>query len=56
MKNINPTGNKVCKTEGSTISKNNEKGLNKIENQGEIWYKMLQNGQKTDFGEKIYQL
>ncbi len=26
-----------------------EKGVNKIENQGENWSKMLQNGQMTDF-------
>ncbi len=26
-------------------------GINKFENQGEIWYKMLQNCQMTDFGE-----
>ncbi len=28
-------------------------GVNKIENQGENWYKILQNGQITDFGEKL---
>ncbi len=28
-----------------------KKGVNKIENQGENWYKMLQNGQKLDIGE-----
>ncbi len=27
-----------------------EKGVNKIENQGEIWYKIKQNYQITDFG------
>ncbi len=26
-----------------------KKGVNKIENQGENWYKMFQNGQITDF-------
>ncbi len=31
-------------------------GVNKIENQGEKWCKMLQNAQITDFGEKIHQL
>ncbi len=31
-------------------------GVNKIENQGENWYKMFQNGQMTEFGEKLYQL
>ncbi len=30
-----------------------EKGINKIENQGEIWYKMIQNYQMTDFGDKV---
>ncbi len=30
--------------------------VNKIENQGEKWYKMHQNGQIADFGEKIDQL
>ncbi len=31
-----------------------KKGINKIENQGENWYKLLQNCQMTDFfGEKI---
>ncbi len=28
-----------------------KKGVDNIENQGEIWYKMLQNGRLTDFGE-----
>ncbi len=27
-------------------------GVNKIETQGEIWYKSIQNFQMTDFGEK----
>ncbi len=27
-----------------------------IENQGENWYKMLQNCQMTDFGEMLHQL
>ncbi len=31
-------------------------GGNKIENRGENWYKMLQNGQMTDFGKRIDQL
>ncbi len=29
-----------------------KKGVNKIENQGENWYKMFQNGPVTDFCEK----
>ncbi len=29
-----------------------EKGVNKIENQGEIWYTMIQNCKMTDFAEK----
>ncbi len=29
-----------------------KKGVNKIENKGESWYKMFQNGQMTDFCEK----
>ncbi len=30
-----------------------KKGVNKIKNQGENWYKMLQNCQMTDFGETL---
>ncbi len=30
-----------------------KKGAKKIENQGKNWYKMLQNVQMTDFGDKI---
>ncbi len=30
-----------------------KKRVNKIENQGEIWYKMIKNCQMTDFGEKL---
>ncbi len=33
-----------------------KKGVNKIENQGEKWYKFLQKCQMTDFCEKIDQL
>ncbi len=33
-----------------------KKGVNKIENQGKNLYKMLQNGQMTDFYEKLDQL
>ncbi len=33
-----------------------KKVVNKIENQGENWYKLLQKCQMTDFGEKIDQL
>ncbi len=33
-----------------------KKGVNKIENQGENWYKLLQKCQMTDFCEKIDQL
>ncbi len=33
-----------------------KKGVNKIENQGEKWYKLLQKCQMTDFLEKIDQL
>ncbi len=32
-----------------------KKGVNKIENQGENWCKMLQNDQMTDFCEKLEQ-
>ncbi len=31
-------------------------GSNKIKNQGNNWYKMLENGQMTDFGKKGNQL
>ncbi len=47
---------RFCKNERSKRSKNNEKGVNKIENQGENSYKMLQNGQMTDLGETLYVL
>ncbi len=30
-----------------------KKWVNKIENQRENWYKILQNGQMPDFGEKL---
>ncbi len=33
-----------------------KKGVNKIVNQGENWYKMLQNGQMTDLCETLDQL
>ncbi len=33
-----------------------KKGVNKIENQGEKLYKLLQKCQMTDFCEKIHQL
>ncbi len=38
---------------GVKRSNNNEKGVNKIENQGENWYKLYQKCQMTDFCEKI---
>ncbi len=47
---------RFCKNNESKISNNNEKGVNKIENQGEKWYKLLQKCQMTDFCEKIDQL
>ncbi len=31
------------------------KGVNKIENQGNNWYKVFGNGQMTDFAENFYQ-
>ncbi len=43
---------RFCKIEGSKRSNNNEKGVYKIENQGENWYKLLQKCQMTDFCEK----
>ncbi len=33
-----------------------KKGVNKIKDEGENWYIMLQNGQMTNFVKKIYQL
>ncbi len=42
-----------CKNEGSKRFKNCKKGVNKIESQGENWYKMYKNGQMTDFCEKL---
>ncbi len=47
---------RFCTNEGSKRSNNNEKGVNKIENQGENWYKLLQKCQMTDFCEKKDQL
>ncbi len=45
------------KNEGSKrYIKTMKKGVNKIENQEENWYIMLQNGQMTDSGEKLDQL
>ncbi len=35
---------------------NNEKGVNKIENHEEIWYKIIQNCKITNYGEKLEQL
>ncbi len=53
-----PSYLRFCKNEGSKRSKKMKKGVNKIENQGEIyiWYIMKQNCQMTDFGEKLGQL
>ncbi len=42
---------RFCKNEG--LKRSNKKGVNKIENQGENWYKLLQRCQMTDFCEKI---
>ncbi len=33
-----------------------KKGVNKIKNQGENWYKMIKNCKMRDFGEKLGQL
>ncbi len=45
------------KNEGSKrYIKTMKKGVNKIGNQEENWYIMLQNGQMTDSGEKLDQL
>ncbi len=48
---------RFCKNEGGQkdlriVKKRKKKRVNKIENQGENWYKMFQNGQMTDFCEK----
>ncbi len=40
------------KVRGQKYLRTVKKGVNKIENQGEHWYKMFQNGQMTDFCEK----
>ncbi len=32
-----------------------KKGVNKIKNQGEIWYKMIKNCPMTDYGETLVQ-
>ncbi len=45
-----------CKNEGSNDLMTMKKGVNKIKNQGENWYKLLQNCQMRDFCEKIDQL
>ncbi len=49
---MEPTGSKVLQTRGQKDLRTVKKGVNKIEN----WYKMLQNGQMTDFCEKLDQL
>ncbi len=46
---------RFCKNEGSKRSNNSEKVVNKIENQGEHWYKLLPKCQMTDFCEKVNQ-
>ncbi len=33
-----------------------KKGLNKIENEGEIWYTIIKNRQMTEFGETLGKL
>ncbi len=45
-----------CKNEGSKRSKNCKKGGQQDRKSRENWYKMLQNGQMTDFFEKLDQL
>ncbi len=47
---------KFSKNEDQKYLRTVSKGINKIENQGENWQKMLQNGQMTDFCEKLDQL
>ncbi len=55
-----PIGLIFVKMRAQKRSKNNEKlqkkGTNKIENQRENWYKMLQNGEMTNFSETFDQL
>ncbi len=43
------------KMRGQTDLRTIRKGVNQNKNQGEYWYKMLQNGQITDFGDKLDQ-
>ncbi len=38
---------------GQTDLSSCTKGVNMIENHGENWYKMIQNGQMIDFGGKL---
>ncbi len=57
MKKLTQLDLRFCKNEGSQRSKNNEKlGQQDKKNQGENCYKMLQNIQMTDLGEKLDQL
>ncbi len=50
VKNITP---KMTGQKGLRTMKN---GVNKIANQGEIWYKIIPNCQIIDIGEKLGQL
>ncbi len=43
---------RFCKNEGQKDLITMKKGVNKIENQGENWYKLLQKYQIGDFCEK----
>ncbi len=47
---------RFSKNEWSKRSKNNEKGVNEIENQEENWYKIIQNGKMTDLDGKLDQV
>ncbi len=47
---------RFCIKEGSKRFNNNEKGVNKIENPGKNWYKLLQKCPMTDICEKIDQI
>ncbi len=46
---------RFCKNEESKYLITMKKGVNKIENQGEKWYKLLEKCKMTDFCEKIDQ-
>ncbi len=56
MKKWSQSDLRICKNEVSKTFKRNEKWGQLDRKSSKNWYKMCQYCQKTDFGEKIYQL